>query len=187
MLNGDDGPSSEGDPEQRVFNQGVCFRTHLCESACKVGVSATIIATAVVGLALSFWPEHGRSLLWIAAGVLSVPLLNALRATYRCWFSRRCSAFEVYFYGNNLMQYLYDANRTAELFYELNPLPMWSILDHNWYRRIVKPDINQVLERAPKPQKAYVLGPHGEGPWTPDPSNATLATDTLSPPPAATD
>lgn len=91
---------------------------------------------------------HASSLLfWLLYGIFVVLTVGrAAHGILTVWRSRKEDAFNFWFSGR--MYHLYDPEKAKPLFEELNPMQIWSLLDHRWFEKIRNPDINDVARVA---------------------------------------
>jgi hypothetical protein len=92
-------------------------------------------------------PVNGFALASYALALLG--FIYCVRQLFKIWRSRRANAFSWY-YDNNSMPYLYDTDKTAEIFFRLNPMPIWTLPDRRWFEKLRKPDIDEVFRLASK-------------------------------------
>lgn len=62
------------------------------------------------------------------------------------WRSRQEDAFNFWFSGQ--MSRFYDPEKAKPLFVALNPMPIWSLFDRQWFENIRNPEIADVVKVA---------------------------------------
>lgn len=151
-------PSPNMDPAEDILEHG--FRARARASArITFNMGALLIAAGVpMGAAAQHTrdPVNGFALTSYALVIFGV--VYCARQIVALWRSRRANAFSWY-YDNNMMPYLYDREKTAKLFFALNPMPLWALSDRKWSEKLRKPDIGEVFRLAAKPP-GEVAGTH---------------------------
>lgn len=46
------------------------------------------------------------------------------------------------------MFYVYDKEKTRKIYFRLNPMPIWTLLDRNWFEKRTLPSIDEVRATA---------------------------------------
>jgi hypothetical protein len=113
------------------------------------GAGALLLAAAVPMGAASA-PLQGDVNLPAIGGftIIACAAIYIVFEVLNLWKSRRDDAFNLYYSKD--MFYLYDRNKTAQVYFDLNPMPVWSLLDRNWFLSRKLPDIDEIAARATK-------------------------------------
>jgi hypothetical protein len=84
------------------------------------------------------------------AGSYTTPwdTIYACKGSVEIWTARRSDAFSIYF-GKEMWP-LYDKNITKQIYFSLNPMPIWSLPDREWFLKRTIPDIQDVYKKASK-------------------------------------
>jgi hypothetical protein len=52
---------------------------------------------------------------------------------------------------------LYEEDCTRRLYFKLNPMPIWTLLDRKWYEKRKQPDIQDVFHLCSKDASAPIV------------------------------
>jgi hypothetical protein len=143
-------PSPVADIQQEILEHGIRDRARICARV-TFNVGALLIAAGVpMGAATQHTRDAVNGFALSAYVLVLAALVYTARQIVLIWRSRRDNAFSWY-YSNNTMPYLYDAEKTARIFFRLNPMPIWTLPDRKWFEKLRKPDIAEVFRLASKP------------------------------------
>jgi len=147
-------PDSYGDngsgfrAEEAQLQMGQRYRARWCARIC-FNAGALLLAAAVpMGAAAS----HARDQFNLSA--LSALLIVGFAAIYgaaqvfQLWKNRRRDAFSIYF--DKTMFFLYRQKETERIYFRLNLMPIWSVLDRDWFEKRKLPSIDEVYAKASK-------------------------------------
>jgi len=136
------------DIEQEGLEKGMRYRARLCARAL-FATGALLLAAAVpIGAAASHVQDHIN--LSAVAGFVIIVFTGIYIVVEgaKIWQQRHGDAFNLYYSKD--MFYMYDRDKTATLYYALNPMPFWSLFDRNWFASRRLPNINDVAAKAAK-------------------------------------
>jgi hypothetical protein len=159
----DEFPDSSGflDAEDEML-RGQRFRAR--ESARATFTSGAVLLAAAVPMGSANAHVHDAINLSALAGCA----LLALCGTYgvsrivRIWRLRRDDAFSIYFSKD--MFFLNDREKTRALYMALNPMPLWTLPDRNWFSKRILPSIDVVYRKASKmPAEQTAIAPSPAG------------------------
>ncbi|HEV2740628.1 MAG TPA: hypothetical protein VGU66_18855 [Candidatus Elarobacter sp.] len=148
------------DIEQESLQKGMRYRARLSARALFAAGALLVAAAVPMGAAATHVQER------VNFSAIAGFLIIAFSAGYivmqaiKIWRDRRRDAFGLY-YSKDMFSW-YDESKTAELYYALNPMPFWSLLDRNWFASRKRPNIDDVFANAAKtasPQDTPPLNP----------------------------
>jgi hypothetical protein len=132
--------------EETQLQMGQRNRARCCARICFNAGALLLAASVPMGSAAN----NGRFNLSAFAALLIVAFAAAYVAlqVLQIWKNLREDAFGIYF--NKDMCYLYDREKTREIYFRLNPMPIWTLLDRSWFEKLTLPNINEVFATASK-------------------------------------
>ncbi len=80
--------------------------------------------------------------------IIAFAVAYAASQVWQVWQHLREDAFSIYF--NKDMSFLYDREKTRQIYFRLNPMPIWALFDRNWFEKRKIPSINEVYATASK-------------------------------------
>jgi hypothetical protein len=123
-------------------------RARDCARVTFVSASLSLIAGVLIGLAGASVTPHSDILAAVGYFALLGCLAYACKGSVEIWTARRSDAFSIYF-GKEMWP-LYDKNITKQIYFSLNPMPIWSLPDREWFLKRTIPDIQDVYKKASK-------------------------------------
>lgn len=146
-------PSPSTTIEKEILEHGIRDRARTC-ARLTFNIGALLVAAGVpMGAAAQHTHDAVNGFALSAYLLVVIAFIYCGRVIFELWNSRRANAFSWY-YDNNMMPYSYDAEKTAKIFFRLNPMPIWSLIDRNWFQKLRTPDINEVFRLAAIPSQA---------------------------------
>lgn len=132
--------------EETQLQMGQRCRARWCARICFNDGALLLAASVPMGSAAN----HGRLNLSAIAALLIITfaIVYALLQLWQIWERHRENAFDIYF--DKDMSYLYDREKTRKIYFRLNPMPIWSLLDRNWFEKRKLPNIDEVYTTASK-------------------------------------
>jgi hypothetical protein len=136
------------DVDQEMFEQGMRFRARWSARMLFNAGALCLTAAVPMGIAAS------QSATWVSLSALSAVAIVLFAMVYvvvqavGIWKARRRDAFSIY-YDKNMWQ-LYDETKTKDLYFRLNPMPLWSLLNRQWFSARKLPPIGEVYRVAAK-------------------------------------
>ena len=139
----------DSDFKSEMLEFGQRRRSRTCAKTA-FNAGAFLLAAAVpMGAAVNHASDAINVYALSSYGVLAIAVVYAALQLRSVWLDRREHAFELYFYSDNMMQYLYNAAATRKLFFSLNPMPFWTLYDRRWYDKLRKPNVAQLTPKTP--------------------------------------
>jgi hypothetical protein len=152
-------PTPESSPENEILAHGIRERARMCARV-TFALGALLIAAGVpMGAAAQHTRDSINGFALTAYALVLFGVAYCVRQIVAIWISRRASAFSWY-YDNNAMPYQYDRDRTAKIFFALNPTPIWALPDRRWFDKLRKPNIDDVVRLASNPPAEVIAGNH---------------------------
>jgi hypothetical protein len=152
-------PSPSTSIEKEILQHGIRDRARMC-ARITFNAGALLIAAGVPMGSASQHTHDAINGFAIASYILVLAgFVYCVRQIGELWRSRRANAFSWY-YDNNAMPYYYDAEKTAKIFFALNPLPIWTLPDRQWFDKLRKPDIQDVARLAAKTPDESIVEAH---------------------------
>ena len=143
-------PSPDTSIESEILEHGIRDRARVC-ARITFNMGALLIAAGVpMGAAAQHTHDSVNGFALTAYALVLFGLVYCIRQIVAIWRSRRDNAFSWY-YANNTMPYYYDADKTAKIFFDLNKMPIWTLPDRTWFKKLRKPNIDDVFRLASKP------------------------------------
>ena len=134
---------------------GIRGRARAC-AALTFNVGAILLASAVpMGSASAHMHDPVNLLALAAYLMLGGCAIYALRSLTGIWRWRKQDAFNLYF--SKEMWPLYEEDCTRRLYFKLNPMPIWTLLDRKWYEKRKQPDIQDVFRLCSKDASAPIV------------------------------
>jgi hypothetical protein len=138
------------DIEAETLGRGIRYRARLSARMLFTAGALLLAAAVPMGAAgnhatdrINMFAISGYLILVFTAIYMGVSTIQILHA-------RRRDAFGMYFTKD--MTYLYDMKTTEQIYFRLNPMPLWSLPNRNWFRTRKMPDIHEVFQKAGRAQ-----------------------------------
>ena len=127
---------------------GQRFRARLSARAAFICGALLLAAAVPMGVASGHVSDPLN--LSAAAGYLIIlaAILYGLNEARRIWLTRRADAFRIYYDAE--MERMYHEKPVRHLFFKLNRMPIWSLLDRRWFIKQRNPPIEDVVRIAQK-------------------------------------
>jgi hypothetical protein len=140
------------DIEQESLQKGMRYRARLCARALFAAGALLVAAAVPMGAATSHVQDRVNLSAITGFGIIAFSVGYIVLQAVKIWRARRSDAFQLYYTKD--MFFLYDENKTASLYYALNPMPFWSLPDRNWFASRKRPNIDDVFAKAAKTSPA---------------------------------
>ncbi len=134
--------------EEAQLYMGQRYRARWCARICFNAGALLLAASVPMGTAANH--ERGQFNLSAIAAFLIIVFAVAYTASqvWKIWQHRREDAFSIYF--DKDMFRLYDKEKTQKIYFRLNPMPIRTLIDRNWFEKRKLPSIDEVYATASK-------------------------------------
>ncbi len=143
------------------LRMGERYRARSCARICFNAGALLLAADVPMGAAANH--AHDRFDLSAAAAfvIIGFAAIYCASQLLRVWRNRRSDAFSIYF--DKDMFFLYDSNPTERIYFRLNPMPIWSLPDSDWFGKRKLPSIDEVCATASKRRTSELVAPQSPG------------------------
>lgn len=121
-------------------------RARLCARVFFNAGALLVAAAAPMGNAASHVHDSVNLIAISAYAILLFTLFYAVLASVRVMRDRKHDAFSLYFTKD--MHFLYNREETKKSYFELNPMPLWSVFDRKWFAKLKVPNIDDIVACA---------------------------------------
>ena len=130
------------------LHMGQRYRARCCARVCFNAGALLLAASVPMGAAANHARDHFNFSALSALFVVGLAAIYGASQAVDLWRNRRCDAFNIYF--DKDMFFLYDRKLTERIYFRLNPMPVWSVADRNWFAKRKLPSIGEVYATASK-------------------------------------
>ena len=144
----DDGTWTNLQLDEAQLQMGQRYRARWCARVCFNAGALLFAASVPMGAAADHVRDQFNLSAFSALFIFAFAALYAASQVWQLWQHLREDAFSIYF--DKDMFYLYDKEKTRQIYFRLNPMPIWTLLDRNWFEKRKSPSIDELCATASK-------------------------------------